>query len=161
MSVVRDGVGVALMGNHDWMLLAWLKGVMQPAYNGAQDDVIAEFEDCDPKERLAFVAFLQGLCETVTFAHPVLGDVECVHASARESVEMLPIWLKEDENARALCAILGAYELEPSFEGRLVDWRPGHSGDRWTIYGHYGMGFVPFGKTICVDMGYASGPGAL
>lgn len=42
-----------------------------------------------------------------------------------------------------------------------MDWRPGHSGDRWTIYGHYGMGFVPFAKTLCVDMGYAAGPGAL
>lgn len=108
MSVVRDGMGVVLMGNHDWMLLAWLKGVMQPAYNGAQDDVVLEFEDCKPEDRLACVQFLQDLCETVSFSHPILGEVECVHASPFESVEMLPLHLKEDKNAR-LCAPYWAF----------------------------------------------------
>lgn len=154
-TLMETGKGTVMMGNHDWQLLAWAKGIMpDPPHNGTMDSLVETWTSVDETEKAGLIAWLETLCESVRFHHPLMGVVETLHGAPAEVVPYMAPWLANAPGAASLATMFGLPYVDRSLSVCNLDWRPIHAGDRWTFYGHQPMESVTIQeKTVGVDIG--------
>jgi protein phosphatase len=150
MRAVREGLALAVLGNHDDKLRRWLLGNPVTVKHGLETTV-EEFANTDSAIREAVCDFLDELPELLRLDS---GCLIITHASYREDLHEL-----SPKHRRKLCLYgpsTGRFD-EYGLPER-IDWAPGYSGQAYVVYGHTPVKEPRWcGRSVNVDTGCVFG----